>query len=533
MLQSRRLTIAVCVIMLAAAVTIGGGVGAVTAQEDGVPSLPATYYGEITAVDGDIDTQIRIDSVADGEIEDSIIADTDGAIGGSTITDEKLEAQQPDDGSVEFHIAGEPVTVLSLDGTPVNDESVTWQEATQEIELEINSVDDIPTSVNVSITDADSPVDAEETLSVTVEIENTGSIEATRDVELQTENDTVVDSSTTTTPLDGTSETTLSWDTTADDVGEQTLTVVAGNETATTDVEIETPDIAEPDPGGDNGGQTGPAPAPAPSDDADDTPDADQPDEAAETVETQSIVSSDDFGISQVRFTEQTSLASITWDTPAIPEDFVTVETYTDSPDGVPAVPGDVLTVSDVSLPENASDEPATVEFRADQEAIDAVEATPEELTIARLADDSWERLDTTVTDETNTTVLLEAETPGFSNFAVTTDSPAAVIDAPESAPAGSELTVEATNSSTPFGEIVSYEWTIDDESHTGERVTTEINDPGETTIELTVENDAGDTDTTTTTLTTTEDETPGFGVLAALGALFAVALLLHRRTQS
>jgi len=519
--------------MLAAAVAVGGGVGFATAQEDDdMPSLPAAYYGEITAADGEIDTAIKIEAVGNGEVEDSIITDSDGSIGGPTVADDKLDVQEPADGTVEFHVGGEPVTIQTLDGDPVNDESIAWEEATQEIELELDSVEDIPTSVAVSIEDTNEPVVAGDTLDVTAEVENTGPIETSQEIELQTENDTVVDStSTDVIPIDAATDATLSWETTADDVGEQTLTVVAGNETATTDVEIEAPDIAEPDPGGDNGGQTGPAPAPAPSDDADDTPDADQPDEAVETVETQSIVSSDDFGISQVRFTEQTSLASITWDTPAIPEDFVTVETYTDSPDGVPAVPGDVLTVSDVSLPANASDEPATIEFRADQEAIEAVEATPEELTIARLADDSWERLDTTVTDETNTTVLLEAETPGFSNFAVTTDNPTAVIDAPESAPAGSELTVEATNSSTPFGEIVSYEWTIDGETHTGERVTTEIDDPGETTIELTVENDAGDTDTTTTTLTTTEDETPGFGVLAALGALFAVALLLRRRT--
>jgi len=538
MLQSRRLTIAVCVIMLAAAVTIGGGVGAVTAQQDdGVPSFPAFYFGELTAEDGDINTPVQIDVVTDGEIQDSILTDDDGSIAGPDATDDKLTVQEPTDGSVEFHIGGEPVTILTHDTEPgtdtqvpgeINDESISWESETQEIELQVDSVEDIPTSTELSITDTDSPVDAEETLTVTTEIENTGPIEATRDVELQTENDTVVDSTTTTVPVDSTSETTLSWETTADDVGEQTLTVVAGNDTATTDVEVETPDIADPDPGGsDDGGQGGPAPAPAPDDDADDASDAEVPDDEAETVETQMIVSSENFGISQVRFTEATSLASITWDTPTIPEDPATVTTYDESPDGVPAVPGDVLSVSDVSLPANATDEPATVEFRADQQAIDDISATPEELTIARLADDSWDRLDTTVTEETNETVLLEAETPGFSNFAVTTASPTAEIDAPESPTDGSEVTVSATNSTTPFGEIVSYEWTIDGESHTGERVTTTVED--ETTVELTVENDAGATDSTTQTLTTTDDETPGFGVLAALGALFAAALLGYR----
>jgi len=532
MLQSRRLTIAICAIMLAAAVAVGGGVGSVTAQDDDIPSLPAVYHGELTAADDNINTPIRIESVTDGEVDDSITAEADGTIGGPTLDDDKLEAQEPDDGTVEFHIGGEPVTIQRLDGDPVNAESVAWESGTQEVELQIGSVDDVPTSVDVSITDTNSPVDAENTLTVTAEVENTGPIRAARDIELQTDNGTVIDSTSTTVPLDSTTETTLSWETTPDDVGEHTLTVAAGNETATTDVEIETPDIADPDPGGvdDGGGQAGPPPVPAPDDD-DDATDTEQPAEEAETIETQSIVSSEDFGISQVRFTDATALASITWETPTIPEERTTVTTYDHSPDGVPAVPGDVLTVSNVALPANATDEPATVEFRADQADIDAAETTPEELTIARLADGNWDRLETTVTEETNSTVLLEADTPGFSNFAVTTDSPTAEIDAPNSITAGSELTVTAANSTTPFGEIVSYEWTIDGESHTGERVTTAIDEPGEATIELTVENDAGATDTTTTTLTTTEDETPGFGVPAAVAALFAVALLLHRRS--
>lgn len=514
--------------------TLGVGIGSVAAQDDDIPSLPAAYHGELTVSDGSLDTPVRLTSVGDGEIEDEIIVDTDGSIGGPTISDDKLEAQEPENGTVEFRIGSEPVTIESLNGDPINDDSIGWESGDQEITLQIGSVADIPTEIDLSIA-ADDTVEADEPLGVTATIENTGPIEATPEVALQSSNGTVVDSTDVTVPIDEATETTLSWTLTPDDVGNQTVTVVAGNETASTDVEVETPDIADPDPGGvgDGGGQGGQGGVPpsGPSDDDTTTPgDTNQSGEAYETIETQFIVTSDRFGISQVRFTEATTLASITWQTPTIPEESVTVETYDDAPTGVPAVPGSVLSVSDVSLPANVSAEPATVEFRADKADIDTAGSTPDELTIARLTDGNWEALGATVTEETNQTVLVEAETPGFSNFAVTTNNPTAVIDAPNTTSSGSEVTVAGTNSTTPFGDIVSYEWTIDGESRTGERVAITTDDPGETTIELTVENDAGATETTTTTLTTTENSIPGFGMLAALSALLAATVLLYRR---
>jgi PGF-pre-PGF domain-containing protein len=311
------------------------------------------------------------------------------------------------------------------------------------------------------------------------------------------------------------------------------VTVVAGDENTTTTVEIETPDIADPTPGGENnGGGQGAGGVPAggtTDDDEGETGDTTPTEDGLLNSESQFIVSSNRFGISQVRFTEATPLAAITWETPDIPGELVTVDTYSQPPETVPAVPGDVLSISDVTVPENATDQPATVRYRVEQEALDNVSATSEEATIVRLSDDRWESLDTTVTDETNGTVTLEAATPGFSYIAVTATGPNAVIDAPASAAEGSDITVSATNSTTPFGEIVSYNWTIGNNTYTGASVTTTIDDPDETAIELTVENDAGATDTTTQTLTTS-DSTPGFGVIAMLSALLGSALLLRYR---
>ena len=528
--QLRRSVFALCLVVVLLISTLGAGVGSVAAQSD---LLPASYYGELTVEDGTFDRPVRIDAVADGEVQYSIITAANGSVGGPTVSDEKIEVQEPDDPSVEFQIAGEPVTIQTLDGDPVNAESIQWSSGTQEIVLRLDSVDAIPTSVDISITDTNSPVVAEDTVTVTAEIENTGDIEATPEVQLRNASDAVLDTSTSTIPIDGTTETTLSWTTTAADVGTTTLSVAVGAESASTTVEVEAPNIAEPDPGGSGGGGQGgggQGGVPPGGSSGDDEPSSttNTSIEGLVNTESQFIVSSDRFGISQVRFTNATALASITWDTSQIPGELVTVDTYNQSPAGVSPVPGEMLSVSDLSVPANAS-QPATIAFRADQTALAEQSIPPESVTIARLTNDSWEPLSTTVTENTTDTVIVEAETTGFSYFAVTTTTPTAVIDAPTSVPSGSDVTVSGVNSTTPFGEIVAYEWVIDGESRTGENITTQID--GETTVELTVENDAGETATTTTTLTpSSDDNTPGFGALTALVALLGSTLLAMRR---
>lgn len=532
MLDFRKHVLAVCAIMLIAAITAGAGVGSVAAQDDegGIPSIPAVYHGEITVSEGSIDGPVLVDAVADGEIQDSMITDADGIFGGPTVSDEKLEVQEPSDGTVEFHIDGEPVMIQTLDGETVESESIGFDSGTQEVELEADP-SDLEPSFDISITETNSPVQAEDTLSVTVEIDNIGSVEASPELELQDEDGDVVASTSTTVPIGEAETSTISWMTTEDDVGEQTVTVVSGNETASTDVEIEPPDIAEPTPGGEDG--QGGAGVPA-ADTADtDSTDTEQADDGLLNTESQLIVTSEEFGLSQVKFTTETALSSITWETSEIPEELATVDTYQEAPETVPSVPGDMLSVSEIHLPGNATEQPATIEFRADQAALEDADASPEELTIARFTADSWEPLETTVVDETNETVTLEAETPGFSYFAVTTTSPQAVIDAPESVETGEEFSVSAADSTTPFGTIENYDWMIAGESHAGENVTTTLRESGETTIELTVENDAGETDTTTTTVTTTgDDNIPGFGIFVTLSALLGSALLLARRQR-
>lgn len=80
---------------------------------------------------------------------------------------------------------------------------------------------------------------------------------------------------------------------------------------------------------------------------------------------------------------------------------------------------------------------------------------------------------------------------------------PEATIDFEPGAPSvGENVTLTAGNSTGGVGDIVDYEWTVGDEELTGEEVTATVETPGETEIELTVENEHGETDTVTETIT-------------------------------
>jgi chitodextrinase len=120
-----------------------------------------------------------------------------------------------------------------------------------------------------------------------------------------------------------------------------------------------------------------------------------------------------------------------------------------------------------------------------------------------RLTDDEWQALDTEVVEVTDDSIALEAETPGFSLFAVSEVQPPEASLSLDSTPAqvGDEVTLSGADSADPDGEITAYEWSVDGETFTGETVTVALDEPGEYTVELVVTDDAGETDTVTETL--------------------------------
>ncbi|EMA58580.1 PKD domain containing protein [Halorubrum lipolyticum DSM 21995] len=214
--------------------------------------------------------------------------------------------------------------------------------------------------------------------------------------------------------------------------------------------------------------------------------------------------------------------------------------------------PGQSVSTLQIAVPEEAADTESELVFNISRTELDDVES-PEDLRVNRFADGEWghDEIETEVIDEPGEPIRIEAETPGFSFFSVTAVSePEAVIDAPDQVGADEEFTLDGSESTDRYGEVVSYDWEVGDESQTGETVTAALEEPGTVDIELTVTNDAGETSSTTVPITVEEstdgddaadggaqpiEEPSGFPVLGsvlviAFIALLAGALFVRRR---
>jgi PGF-CTERM protein len=141
---------------------------------------------------------------------------------------------------------------------------------------------------------------------------------------------------------------------------------------------------------------------------------------------------------------------------------------------------------------------------------------TAENLRVSRFSNGRWTQLDTTVANETAQTIVLDAETPGFSMFAVTTDRGQTSDDAEN----GSSTDDRPSDDE---GETDGSSSDIDDDTGGNKEGSGENNENssgGETENGTIPPAD----DTNDTGPDATDDSTPGFGILTAL---IAVALLL------
>lgn len=571
--DSRRLSsLLVCILLVFSGV--GGGVAPAVGQQ--VPSLPAAYYGELVVSDGELNGDVVIEAVADGEVQDSIVVGEDGEMGGPTTSDEQLVVQEPESGSVEFYVNfasddSEPLTVQTLEGDSVGATSIDFAGGGQELTVEADA-EDIEPVAGVESIETNSPIVAGETLSVDASLINIGGAAGSTDVELVVGNETV-DTGTVSLSLDTDADNpesvSLSWPSKEADAGTDTVDIVTTDETTSVDVVVETPSVADPDPGnsfGGGGGGGGDSTGDSGSDGSVDLPDSiDLSQPGLSNAEIQSIVSSDQFGISQVRFTTTSAVAEITWQTPELDPQSVVVQTYNQTPPEQPTIPGTVLSAATVSFTGNGTTEPGTYQFRADREALSTANASPSDIQIVQLTNGTWQPLSTAVATTTADTAVVETTVSGAGRFALIVGQPTAALDVPETVTAGSEVTLSAEGSTASYGTIASYTWSIGGATQTGETVTTTFADAGEVTVEATVTNAAGSSDTITTTVSVTEptptptptatntadgsetatptesatdspttpapgegDSIPGFGVFAALVALL-VSTLLYR----
>jgi PGF-pre-PGF domain-containing protein/PGF-CTERM protein len=177
----------------------------------------------------------------------------------------------------------------------------------------------------------------------------------------------------------------------------------------------------------------------------------------------------------------------------------VSVDDLTRVPHDISQPGGEVVQTSRITVPETQRNESATVQLRVNGTRLRNLNASAEDLVISRYNEtaEKWEDLNTSVTASSNESVLLEAETPGFSLFAVTVPQEEETTPTPTATP--TDLTPTPTDlTPTPT------------ETDTTDDITT---------------------DTPDDTPTETDSETlPGFGAVVALIALLAAALLAMRR---
>jgi hypothetical protein len=74
-----------------------------------------------------------------------------------------------------------------------------------------------------------------------------------------------------------------------------------------------------------------------------------------------------------------------------------------------------------IDVPSDLTDQSARLRFTVDRTELLRADADPEDIAILRATDNGYKILETTATDESGD-VIVEATTPGFSDFIVSTD---------------------------------------------------------------------------------------------------------------
>ncbi|WP_435074839.1 PKD domain-containing protein [Halorubrum sp. HHNYT27] len=455
----RALGLVALVVALVGLIASGAVVGGVAGQdqEDGPPSTPAAYYGQVTVAEGDLDGPVTVEAVVDGEVRDSIESDADGSFGGSGAFDEKLTVDGPAD-EVTFRVAG------TVAGT------ATWESGANEaVALELDEAPDSD--------DGGAPSDGD---------------------------DSDAD------PGDGA------------DSGSTGGGGAPGGE----------------DSGGAPDAPSGDGDTDSPGDAPTDGPSVEDvarvpPGATAVASEAATVQASPDGASSSVVFAGETGVEGIEFGG-AVEGDVGVVE-LASAPESTGQPPGAGVSVVEITVPEEARNTPATIRTRISADQLTGAGTDVDDLRLSRHSDGEWQALETTVVDRDGGDIVLAAETPGFSVFAVSAVSrpeAAIAVESSDIAP-GETVSLSGESSSDEHGDIVAYDWTIDGEATTGSVTETTFAEPGEYDVELTVTNDAGETDSTTTTVavesTGTDEaapvEEPGLFSLTTLGAVVGALL--------
>jgi PGF-pre-PGF domain-containing protein/PGF-CTERM protein len=507
---------------------------------------------DVSAEDvGDVSAVLGLPSQLSCSPEGSQSISIESGSGSATFS---CEADAPGDynGGIDVSVSGE-----TTDGDPISDSTRTG--------LTVRS----PASLSLATSlDADS-IETGDSTTLTVSISNSGDVATSYDLSASPDAGLSVTGSGSGS-VDGGATAFETYTLTGDSTGDQdvTITLTGGNGQEITDVATVSVESSGGD-GGDGGGGGGGSASTAPEVvDSEAIEALDPPaDVELQRAEQAQITVDEETGQASVTFTEESTTERITFDDGDV-EGEVTVADYDAAPAETGPSPGASVSVSQIEVPD--PDRSATIRKRVSRARLEEIEADAADLRISRFDDEAgeWQLLDTEVVESGEERVVLEADTPGFSFFAVSAVSvPEATVDAPSEVTVGEGFTLDASGSSDRYGEIVAYEWRVDGETLTGETVTTAIDTAGDVTVELTVENDAGETDTETATVSVSEadaddeqdgnadsdadtdtdteidtdagdeqdaepepDDQPGFGAVTALLALLGTALFAKRR---
>ena len=261
------------------------------------------------------------------------------------------------------------------------------------------------------------------------------------------------------------------------------------------------------------------------------------PDDSERAIEEGFTDYRDDLGsLDTIVFDNESVTGTVTMsESPGIPEE---------APDALPVDTAVLGAAYTIEVPEVHTDESANITATLPSDAFDerddvvVLRAVPEEDGYA------WEFLPTTVTE--NDGLHVEAATPGFSVFVIAEVpriDPVADFSATPASPVQDQsvsLNASTSISGLPGVEIERYEWNITheheavgpDSIETGDPVaSTRFTETGNFSIELTVTDERGDTNTTTRTVEVSEDPAdirvePGDSLPAALESASAGYLI-------
>ncbi|MFT4885305.1 MAG: PGF-pre-PGF domain-containing protein, partial [Natronomonas sp.] len=112
----------------------------------------------------------------------------------------------------------------------------------------------------------------------------------------------------------------------------------------------------------------------------------------------------------------------------------VTITEMDELPDGVPETPGSLLSVMEITVPENISEAEATIRFTLNESELDAVGSDPESVRLGHYTDGDWDIHQPELVDTEDGELVYESEVPGFSLYAVYAEESTdpAATDAPE-----------------------------------------------------------------------------------------------------